>query len=312
MSIYKCKICGSPGSKKLFTAQNMHGRHLLSRESFGIYECLRCKVAFTGVKIDEYYYKKYYPDDYYETVIDNGLVQAALGWLNKWGVARRLAIINKHGSVDGKKILDIGCARGEFLNTLPSSFEKYGVEINNDGYSFVKKHYPHITVYDRKIDSKKFDTNQSFDIIVMWHVLEHIDNPNTFLKALNKLLSKDGVLILEIPNRDSLGFNLAKDKWFHLDTPRHLFHYNYECLRELLKKNKLGIIGYSADPLSYFHDLSFSNFAKIKQNNLLVNIFLFALVVPIMFFARLLCSLFLPRFAEINTYIIKKTKININ
>lgn len=309
---YKCKICVSSDLKKLFTSQNVHGRHVLSKENFDIYECLQCKIACTDVKVDGGYYKKYYPDDYYETVIGNGFVQAALGWLNKWGIARRLAIINKYKPADRIKILDIGCARGEFLNTLPSSFEKYGVEINNDGYSFVKKHYPHITIYNQKIDSKEFDTKQSFDIIAMWHVLEHIDNPNTFFKALNKLLSKDGVLILEIPNRDSLGFNLAKDKWFHLDTPRHLFHYNYKCLRELLKKNKLGIIGYSADPLSYFHDLSFSIFAKIKKNNWLIDFFLFAFVVPTAFIIRLFCSLFFPRLAEINTYIIKKIKVNIN
>ena len=306
MSIYKCKICGSSNLKKLFTSQNVHGRHLLGSENFDIYECLQCKVAFTDVKIDEHYYKKYYPGNYYETEINIGLVQKALGWLNKWGIARRLEIINEFKPSRGKKILDIGCARGEFLNTLPDYFKKYGVEINKDGYSFVKNNYPNITVYNQKIDSKEFDTNQSFDIIVMWHVLEHIDNPNTFFKALNKLLSKDGVLILEIPNRNSLGFNLAKDKWFHLDTPRHLFHYNYACLGALLKKNDLRIASYSADPLSYFHDLSFSIFAKLKQNNWFIDFFLFVLVVPSMFIIRLLCSLFFPRIAEINTYIIKR------
>lgn len=301
-----CRICGSEDNKKLFTSQNVHGRHVLSKENFDIYECLQCKIACTDVKVDGGYYKKYYPDDYYETAVDNGLVQSALGWLNRWGIARRLAIINKFKPFDGGKILDIGCAKGEFLNTLSNSYKKYGVEINNDGYSFVKKHYPHITIYNQKIDSKEFDTNQSFDIIVMWHVLEHINNPNTFLKALYKLLSKDGILVLEIPNRDSIGFNLAKDKWFHLDTPRHLFHYNYACLSELLKKYSLRIVSYSADPLSYFHDLSFSIFTKIRQNNWFVDFFLFVLVVPSMFIIRLLCSLFFPRMAEINTYIIKR------
>ncbi len=304
MSKNQCRICGSSDNRKLFTSLNVHGRHLLGNEKFDIYECYHCHVLFTDVIPNYQYYRKYYPKNYYETIPNNGLAQLVLSWFNNLGFARRMAIINRFKPT-GKNVLDIGCANGEFLNQLPANFERYGVEVNTDAYLYIKKNYPDITVYNQKIDSTKFKNNIRFDIIVMWHVLEHVDNPNIFFKSIRKILNKNGVLIIEIPNRDSLGLNIARSSWFHLDTPRHLFFYNYICLKELLRKNHLRIINYSSDPLSYFHDLSFSLYNMPKQNNLFIDFILFIIIVPITLLIRLILSLFYPRAAEINTYVIK-------
>jgi SAM-dependent methyltransferase len=142
----------------------------------------------------------------------------------------------------------------------------------------------------------------------MWHVLEHIDDPNSFFQALRELLAPDGIFICDIPNRDSLGFAFTKNNWFHLDTPRHLFFYNYTSLKTLLKRHQLDIISSLADPYYYFHDLSASFYGKLKQGNRLIDALSLVLIVPITLVLRFTVSLFWPRRAEINTYVITRLR----
>lgn len=305
MSELKCKICSSSDTRKLFTSKNVHGRHLLGNEKFPVIECLKCRTVFTDVVVDADYYKKYYLEDYYDptSATESAAVRTVLDWVDFLGHQRRMRIIKKFAQ-KGKRLLEIGCGRGAFLARLPEYFEKHGVEINDDGVSYIKAHYPDVTVYGEKIDLPGFSGNRKYDVILMWHVLEHIDDPNSFFQALKGLLAPNGVFICDIPNRDSLGFTLTKSNWFHLDTPRHLFFYNYTSLRALLKRHQLEIISFSADPYYYFHDLSVSFYGKFKCNNRLIDRMLLILVVPPVLVVRFIISILLPRRAEINTYII--------
>ena len=140
----------------------------------------------------------------------------------------------------------------------------------------------------------------------MWHVFEHIDNPVAFVGSLSKLLPKDGVIIFDIPNRNSIGFNLTKKTWFHLDTPRHLFYYSYDSMRALLEKHNFEIIKYKANIVDYFHDLSISFYMRFKKtNNLFLNIIIAAAFIPPTIVIRFLAALFVPSISEINAYVVK-------
>ena len=139
----------------------------------------------------------------------------------------------------------------------------------------------------------------------MWQVFEHIDNPGDFLKDITGLLAKDGVIILEIPNRNSIVFKVAKKFWFHLDTPRHLFHYSYQSLNRLLEKYSFKIVGYKASPIDYFQDLISSLYMKFKVNNGFLNSIMLVAIIPFAFTLRLITALFIPAVSEINTYIIR-------
>lgn len=74
----ECKFCKSKKTKKLFLAQNIHGRHLLSDESFEICECLDCGITFTQVEVDDKYYDKYYLSDYYSDATYPALINRIL------------------------------------------------------------------------------------------------------------------------------------------------------------------------------------------------------------------------------------------
>ena len=301
-----CRSCEGRNPRHLFTSKNVHGRHLLSNDQFKIFECLDCKVIFTNIDVSDAYYQKYYPENYYEESPSNSfaiLLQKILDWTI---FSRKLKLIKQY-KPKGNKILEVGCATGLFLNRLPDSFKKYGIEINPKGYQFIKENYDNITIYNEDISKNALDTGDvRFDVIAIWHVLEHIANPDTFFKNLTKLLAKDGIIIMTIPNGNSLGFKLTKNAWFHLDTPRHLFFFRFEYLTSVLKKHKLQISKLVSEPVEYFQDFPLSIHKKIGMCNTILAWLLSPLTIPTAVCLRLLMALFFPLSSELNTYIIKE------
>lgn len=307
----KCKLCSSGNIRLLFISENVHGRHVLSKDRFGIYECLTCKVTFTDVTpTDSEYYKKYYKSDYYLSDAQHGaIVLGMIKLLRVISHLRNLRIIDKY-KPQGNKILEIGCGNGSFLHGLPSYFEKYGIEINHDGYRFIKENYKDIKVYNTKIGDDALNEGvENYDVVVMWNVLEHINDPINFIKIVSStLLANDGVLIFDVPNRNSLGFRATQKNWFHIDTPRHLFHYQYSVIECMLSAHGLKIIKVSGNPIDYFHDLAVSVYGRVLTGSSLLNLIYGVTIIPAMLLVRLIVSLFLPRYAEINTYIVKPLK----
>jgi len=265
MNKAQCFLCGSTDTKFLLESFNLHGRHLLDKKkAFKIFRCLKCGSIFVGgVEINDQYYKKYYPVDYYdESTSGKKLINLALGFLDKFSLKRKQKFILKNVKSKDKKlkILDVGCGGGNFLSGLDSSlFEKYGVEINKKGYKrCLEKGFK---VYNQELTDIDFQ-DKKFDIVTLWHVLEHIEKPMGLLNGINHILKNNGVLILDTPNTNSLGFKYGRENWFHLDSPRHLILYNRKSINWLLKKNKFKII----EVKNEFYDYPFDLFWSIKKS----------------------------------------------
>ncbi len=258
----RCYICNSSNIVKSFVSSNIHGPYIFDeKDTFQIYRCKRCENVFIGnIKIDSNYYKKYYRDDYY--VVDLGSrfrnsVVKVFDYVSfrfkNWMISSRIDKSRKNS------ILDIGCGPGNFLDRFSNKeFEKWGVEINKKGAKEARK--KGIRVFDD--DILKFNLNKKFDVITMWHVLEHINNPDQVIKKVRKMLNNRGLFICAVPNSDSLGFKLGKKYWYHLDSPRHLFIPNKKNLKYLFKKNKLKI-----EKIKYeFYDYPLDLFYSLKNS----------------------------------------------
>ena len=301
----KCRLCSSSNTQLLFVSKNIHGRHLLGREKFNVLECKNCEVTFTDVDVNSLFYSHYYPENYYDEFQGGRLIGGILAFLEKFSFQRKLRLILRHKPL-GNRVLEIGCAQGKFLNDLTPTFKKFGVEINENGRRYIQEHYPEITVYQDDIESENFgDCSTKYDIILMWHVLEHIKDPSAFLQRLSSLLNKNGVFIFEVPNRNSLGFRLTRKKWFHLDTPRHLFHYNQRSLKQLLNQQGLKVIEYSGNAVDYWHDFTTSICKCFSTKVPIINKVFYFMFFPIGFTIRTLLSIFSAQTAEINTYVVK-------
>lgn len=91
-----------------------------------------------------------------------------------------------------------------------------------------------ITVYNLPVEECPFEP-ESFDVVTLYHSLEHMTNPLKTLNAVQGLLRPGGFLVVEVPNIGSCYSRAFGTEWFHLDVPRHLYHFNRQTLRRMLE-----------------------------------------------------------------------------
>jgi ubiquinone/menaquinone biosynthesis C-methylase UbiE len=106
--------------------------------------------------------------------------------------------------------------------------------------------------------------SDEFDTVILWHVLEHITDPENLLREVTRILRPGGTLLVAVPNFASVEARWARDKWFHLDVPRHLNHFTPGVLRALLRES-----GLRPRMTSYFaSEYDFFSFVQTVLNKL--------------------------------------------
>lgn len=256
-----CKLCGSKNTYLLFYSKNTHGRHLLSeKDNFIVLECKDCSLVFLPkIVVNDAYYKKYYELDYYHQTggEQNSILLKIIIFISKLSFKYKERIISK--VINSKRIisiLDIGCGEGNFLSQLDSNkFDKTGIEINKEGYAATQM--KGINVFNQDISKVNF-AGKKFDVISLWHVLEHIDEPKSLFKNIRKNLNDGGILIFQVPNTGSLGFRYGKQDWFHLDSPRHLMLYGIRSVKKLCELTGFEIMSIKNEFYDYPLDLFWS------------------------------------------------------
>lgn len=151
-------------------------------------------------------------------------------------------IISYINNLSGKRILDIGCGLGYLLSAIDDRWEKVGFDVNNSSFNFIKKQLPNVSLLSGDIDIilKDYGYN-SFDVIVCYHVLEHLDRPVQFFDKICKLLSDKGTLIIGTPNIESFCARRFKGKYRLLGNG-HLSMFSPIHLRQLFWKNNLNVV----------------------------------------------------------------------
>ena len=149
----------------------------------------------------------------------------------------KIAVSNQLSAVS---ILDIGCGVGDFLlYAKEKGCNVTGIEPSEDARKIAEKKL------DCKISSPEELQNipdNSFDIITMWHVLEHVADLKTEIHHLQRILKKDGRLVLALPNYKSYDAEYYKDKWAAYDVPRHLNHFSQTSIKNIFKETNLQLI----------------------------------------------------------------------
>ena len=234
-STYSCLACGGKDFDVLFSAPNFDS----GEKSFRLTRCKSCHLVRTepisfDSELEQFYNLPYYGDGKKKFI---GFAEALTYFFN---YTRACSILSK--IKDARKclknyahiILDIGCGRGTLLRVLKRmGCECYGVEraqFPSDGPG------RDIHFYSRNLEDISF-AESFFDAVVIWHVLEHTDNPISMIQETARVLRPGGVLVIAVPNFGSFQAKIFRESWFHLDLPRHRFHFTPDTLLRFLSKN---------------------------------------------------------------------------
>ena len=138
-----------------------------------------------------------------------------------------------------KMLLDVGCGTGDFLQAaLKANWNVFGVEPNENARRIANKKTNNKVFPAEKLNSF---TPKSFDVITLWHVLEHLPNLEIQISIFKKLLKHNGKLIIAVPNYKSFDAQHYKKFWAAYDVPRHLWHFNQKAMIKLLQHFNLEV-----------------------------------------------------------------------
>ena len=193
-----------------------------------IVKCSNCFHVYTFLNHEPDHDKLYKDDVYTVTANRNSLFDRILNWEYK-------RILKKIQSLKSPKgtLLDFGCGKGKFGSMAKSKgWQVKCVETAIERADYAKNIYGLVVDTNYYKTGKIFD--EDFDVITLFHVLEHLPNPKILLNELIKHnLAKDGLVVIEVPNFKSLQSRIAGRRWMHLDIPRHISHFTAEKLDEL-------------------------------------------------------------------------------
>jgi len=149
-----------------------------------------------------------------------------------------------------RSVLDIGCGPGFLLQRFQQSgWNVQGTELSERSAAHARERLG-LPVHVGDLASAQWPA-ASFDAVVLWHVLEHLPRPQSTIAEAERILRPGGVLLVAVPNFGRCEARLARDKWFHLDVPRHLNHFTVPILREMLANAGLRVRSCSYLALEY-------------------------------------------------------------
>jgi SAM-dependent methyltransferase len=216
-----CPVCGQTGARPTFAIEGLEAR---------VVTCVGCGLGSIFPQPDAATIAGFYPPEYYghtgakfEPLVES-LVRLVAARHVRF-LARRLP--------RGGRVLDLGCGRGVLLATFANmGFEVHGVEVSETAAQGAD---PRVELrFASRLADAQYPA-EFFDQIVIWHVLEHVPDPRETLQEAHRILKPGGRVVVAVPNFSSWQARWAGPAWFHLDLPRHLFHFPVEALRSLLE-----------------------------------------------------------------------------
>lgn len=218
-----CDLCGTDNPRTVLESPQLDGP---------LVQCRNCGFRYVGQR------RSHLTFGSGEGVASDvaGRVQAANSNIRNLRLEEehRLALLNARWRLDlirqfrtSGKLLEVGCARGDFLRVARESFDVFGVEPNPGLAESAIEVAP---IYQDVIETLPW---RDFDVISSFHVIEHVDSPKRFVAAMAERLKPGGLLVLETPNIDSLPFRVMKAKWRQF-IPEHYFFFDNSTMTKLL------------------------------------------------------------------------------
>ncbi|WP_420552012.1 class I SAM-dependent methyltransferase [Tenacibaculum aiptasiae] len=179
----------------------------------------------------------YYLSEEYISHTDSkkGFIDKIYQLVKNYTLKKKIKLINSFNT-ESKTILDIGAGTGDFLKVCKeNNWEIKGVEPSDKARKIAEEKL--IKLHEGITEIK----NTSFDVITLWHVLEHIPNLVEYTNQLKKLLKPNGVLIIAVPNYKSYDADYYKEFWAAYDVPRHLWHFSKNSIQKIFSNINMNV-----------------------------------------------------------------------
>ena len=207
----------------------------VSKETFDLYHDETLDMLITHPQPSLENLGKYYESEDYISHTDNkrSLFEKLYHFIKSIALKNKLNLINSLQFQKGK-ILDIGAGTGEFLSVAKNDgWQTIGVEPSDKAKAIAKSKGVSFVEQTSELE------NQSFDVISMWHVLEHVPDLDKQIKELKRLLKPTGTLIIAVPNFKSFDAKHYGKYWAAYDVPIHFWHFSKTAIKMLFEKEEM-------------------------------------------------------------------------
>ena len=251
MKEINCNLCGIDNIETLFYGKD---RMFDLEGEFRVVRCTSCGLIYLNPQPELEEIKLHYPEEYEPYNPKEPLI---VKWVKERIIASDIRRIRE--LIGGRgEILELGCAGGEYLAALRDrgGFRVKGVELSP--YAAKKAREKGLDVSVGTLEEAGFE-DESFDLVVARHVLEHLPDPCATLSEINRILKIDGNFLAIVPNAATFERTIFKDAWCGYEVPRHLFVFSRATLKEMFKKTNFELLSlrHSFVPNNWIMSLNF-------------------------------------------------------
>lgn len=234
LKLDQCPVCDSTKIQTILNAKD----HLVSHESFTIDSCSNCGLRFTNPRPDDKELDHYYDSNEY--ISHSNETTSIVDSLYK--IARVFTLRSKRKLVGkyaiNKQLLDVGCGTGYFLSECKKdNWKVTGIEPNDLARIQANQ------LLEDNVKQKLSDVSgHVYDVITLWHVLEHLPHLDHYISELKQMLHNSSTLIVAVPNYEAYEERKFGEHWAAYDVPRHLYHFNQNSIKHLFNKHGLKVV----------------------------------------------------------------------
>ena len=245
----KCPLCGKTHLSKALTCVDQYA----TGESFDLFRCDDCGFLFTQNVPVEAEIGRYYETSDYISHSDTrkGAMNSVYHYVRAYMLERKARLVQRVAHRKEGRLLDIGTGTGYFAHKMvQKGWKVEAVEKSPQARAFALKHFG----LDVKADSQvEMFAPKSFDVITLWHVMEHLEHLDATWERLHTQLSDQGTLIVAVPNHTSYDAHLYGKHWAAYDVPRHLWHFSPDTIRQFAHKHGFTFVEEHPMPFDAFY-----------------------------------------------------------
>ena len=217
--------------------------HTVSRETFTLLEDQSTGLMVTTPRPSLDKLSAYYESEDYISHTDSkrSIMDKTYQVIKNYSIKKKVKLINSLSNSKGR-ILDIGCGTGDLLSACESNgWIINGVEPSDKARALAEQKISSKELLVSNIDEVSFDSKDRYDVICMFHVLEHVPNLLAYVSKLKELLTDEGSLIIAVPNYKSYDASYYKEYWAAYDVPRHLWHFSQDSIQDIFGRNNFKV-----------------------------------------------------------------------